>query len=219
MSKLEWDKTGERYYEAGVEQGVLYPQGIGGTYPKGVVWNGLITVTEKPSGAEASPMYADNKKYLNLLSVEDFAATVEAYTYPDEFKKCDGSAEIAKGVLIGQQKREIFGLSYMTKLGNDTEGEDHGYKLHLVYGATAAPTEKAYGTINDSPDAITFSWELTTTPVTISGFKPAACVTIDSTKCDAVKLVALEKILYGDANTEAKLPLPEEVATLMGTVG
>ena len=215
MSKLIWDQTGERYYETGVEQCALYLQGTGGTYTKGVVWNGITAINEKPSGAESSPLYADNIKYLNLRSVEEFGATVEAYTYPDEFAKCDGSAEIATGVMIGQQARASFGLAYKTKLGNDTDGVDHGYKLHLIYGASAAPTEKAFASVNDSPDAATFSWELTTTPVSVAGFKPTASVEIDSTKVDATKLAALEAILIGAAETEARLPLPDEVATLM----
>lgn len=215
MSILVWDQTGERLYETGVKKGVLYPQGAGGTYPKGVAWNGLTAVTESPSGAEATALYADDIKYLNLLSNEEFGATIEAYTYPDEFAACDGSAELAGGVMIGQQKRSPFGLSYVTTLGNDTEGNDHGYKLHIIYGAMAAPSEKAYATINDSPEAITFSWEVTTTPVAVNGFKPTASITIDSTKADAAKLKELEDILYGSADEEARLPLPDEIATLM----
>ena len=214
MSKLVWDQTGERLFETGVKQGVLYPQ-EGGAYPKGVAWNGLTAVTESPSGAEATPLYADDIKYLNLLSNEEFGATIEAYTYPDEFGVCDGSAEIAPGVVIGQQKRKAFGLSYKTTLGNDVDSYDHGYKLHLVYGALATPTEKAYATINDSPEAITFSWEITTTPVAVKGFKPTAIVTIDSTKVAAEKLAALEEILYGTDDQEARLPLPDEVAELL----
>lgn len=217
MSKLVWDKTGERFYETGVNQGVLYPQGVNGTYPKGVAWNGLTAVTESPTGAEATPLYADNIKYLNLISAEEFGATIEAYTYPDEFAQCDGSAEIADGVMVGQQSRKAFGLSYKTKLGNDVDGDDHGYKLHIIYGAIAAPSEKGYATINDSPEAITFSWEVTTTPVSVTGFKPTASIVIDSTKADKIKLAALETILYGATETEARLPLPDEVATLMGT--
>jgi len=215
MSKLVWDKTGERYYETGVSQGVLYPQGEGGTYPKGVAWNGLISVTESPSGAEPTPIYADNIKYLNLMSAEEFGATIEAYTYPDEFAQCDGSAVIAIGVKIVQQNRKVFGLSYKTILGNDTDGNDYGYKLHLIYGALAAPSERGYSTINDSPEAITFSWEVTTTPVPVTGFKPTASITIDSTKVNAAKLAALEEILYGSEVTEARLPLPDEVAALL----
>lgn len=216
MSKLVWDQTGERFYETGVKQGVLYPQETGGTYPKGVAWNGLTAVTESPSGAEATPIYADDIKYLNLVSAEEFGATIEAYTYPDEFAQCDGSAEIAIGVMIGQQSRKTFGLSYKTTLGNDTEGNDFGYKLHIIYGALAAPSEKGYATINDSPEAITFSWEVSTTPVSVSGFKPTASITIDSTKVDAAKLEALEAILYGGTDNEARLPLPDEIVTIMG---
>lgn len=215
MSKLTWDQAGERYYETGVKMGVLYPQ-VAGAYPKGVAWNGLTAVTESPSGAEATPLYADDIKYLNLMSNEEFGATVEAYTYPDEFAECDGSAALATGVYVGQQTRKAFGLCYRTVLGNDTDNNDYGYKLHLIYGALAAPSEKSYSTINDSPEAITFSWELTTTPVNVTGFKPTACVTIDSTKVDADKLAALEAILYGSDDEEARLPLPDEIATLMG---
>jgi len=214
MSKLVWDKTGERFYETGVNQGVLYLRGEDGTYSNGVAWNGLISVTESPSGAEPTPIYADNIKYLNLLSAEEFGATIEAYTYPDEFAQCDGSAEIATGVMIGQQNRKVFGLSYKTALGNDVDGTDYGYKLHLIYGALAAPSEKGYSTINDSPEAITFSWEITTTPVSVTGFKPTASITIDSTKVDSTKLEALEDILYGTANADPYLPLPDEIATL-----
>lgn len=223
MAKLVWDKTGERLYETGVKRGVIYPQATGGTYPKGVAWNGLTAVTESPSGAEASPLYADDIKYLNLMSVEEFGATVEAYTYPDEFAECDGTASIATGVTIGQQKRKAFGLCYRTTLGNDVDGEEYGYKLHIIYGALAAPSEKAYATINDSPEAITFSWELTTTPVEVTNAKPTASLTIDSTKADPTKLKALEEILYGKDPTEPegldgvdpRLPLPDEIAELM----
>ena len=214
MSKLVWDQTGERFYETGVKQGVLYPQEIDGTYPKGVAWNGLTAITESPSGAEPTPIYADDIKYLNLLSAEEFGATIEAYTYPDEFAQCDGSAEIATGVMIGQQNRKVFGLSYKTALGNDIDGVDYGYKLHLIYGALAVPSEKGYSTINDSPEAITFSWEVTTTPVSVTGSKPTASITIDSTKVDQTKLAALEAILYGSEESEARLPLPDEVADL-----
>lgn len=227
MSKLVWDKTGERYYETGVKMGVLYPQGTGGTYPKGVAWNGLTAVTESPSGAEPSPLYADDTKYLNLVSAEDFGATIEAYTYPDEFAECDGSAEIAAGVKIGQQKRKTFGLCYRTTLGNDVDGNDYGYKLHIVYGAQAAPSERAFATINDSPEAITMSWELSTTPVTVTGFKPTAHLEIDSTKVKAEALAALELILYGKDPTseggadgvDPRLPLPDEIATMFKTEG
>lgn len=213
MGKLVWDKTGERYYEAGVEKGVLYPA-VNGTYPNGVVWNGLTTVTESPSGAEPTALYADNTKYLNLISAEEFGATIEAYTYPDEWGKCDGSAELSKGVSIGQQSRSSFGLSYVTKIGNDVDLDGYGYKIHLIYGATASPSEKGYSTINDSPDAITFSWEVSTTPVNVTGFKPTASVTIDSTKVDPEKLKAFEDILYGTESEEARLPLPDELITL-----
>lgn len=220
MSRIVWDKTGDRIYETGVKNGVLYIP-TAGVYSKGVAWNGLTSVSESPSGAEATPLYADDIKYLNLISAEDFGATIEAYTYPDEFAICDGSASIAEGVTIGQQKRHTFGLSYRTTIGNDVDGSDYGYKLHLIYGCLAAPSEKAYASINDSPEAITFSWEITTTPVTVNGFKPTACITIDSTKADPEKLAALETILYGkDAESEVeavdpRLPLPDEIATLM----
>ena len=222
MSKLKWDQIGEKTYETGVKQGVLYPM-ANGLYPTGVAWNGLTAVTESPSGAEATPLYADDIKYLNLISAEQFGATVEAYTYPDDFGACDGSAALATGVAIGQQSRKTFGLCYRTTFGNDADGADYGYKLHLIYGAMAAPSEKGYATINDSPEAITFSWAITTTPVAVTGFKPTASITIDSTKADATKLAALEAILYGtDAGeggtpeaTVARLPLPDEVATLM----
>ena len=215
MPKLTWDNTGERIFETGVKQGVLYPIQSDGKYTKGVAWNGLTAVTESPSGAEATALYADDIKYLNLLSNEEFGATIEAYTYPVEFAECDGSAELATGVMIGQQKRKTFGLCYRTTIGNDVEGNDYGYKLHLVYGCLAAPSEKGYSTINDNPDAITFSWEVSTTPVNVEGFKPTSQITIDSTKADPTKLAALEAVLYGSAETEAKLPLPDEVATLM----
>lgn len=219
MAKLVWDQTGDRLYETGVSKGVLYPIQSDGAYSKGVAWNGLSSVTESPSGAEANPIYADDMKYLNLLSAEEFSATIEAYTYPDEFAECDGSADIATGVSIGQQKRKIFGLCYRTVLGNDVDSNDHGYKLHLIYGCMAAPSEKAYTSINDSPEAITFSWEVSTTPVNVTGFKPTASITIDSTKAKKEKLTALEEILYGkdgsDTSANARLPLPDEIATLM----
>lgn len=214
MPALTWDTTGDRLYETGIKKGVLYPQSALGTYPLGVAWNGLTAVTESPSGAEPTPIYADDIKYLSLMSAEEFGATIEAYTYPDEFAACDGSASLTEGVTIGQQARQSFGLSYRTTLGNDVVGEAYGYKLHLIYGAMAAPSEKAYATINDSPEAITMSWEITTTPVAVTGFKPTASITIDSTKVDATKLAALEKILYGDTGA-ARLPLPDEVKTLM----
>lgn len=222
MAKIVWDQTGERLYETGVRNGVLYLLQDTGKYEKGVAWNGLTAVTESPSGAEATPLYADDIKYLNLLSTEEFGATVEAYTYPDEFAECDGSASIATGVNIGQQPRKTFGLCYRTTLGNDVKNNDYGYKLHIIYGALAAPSEKAYATINDSPEAITFSWELSTTPVNVTGFKPTASITIDSTKAEPEKLKALEAILYGsdgtggEAGAEPRLPLPDEIAELMG---
>ena len=213
MPKLIWDDAGNKTYETGVQQGVLFVQDNTGAYPAGVAWNGLISVTESPSGAEPSKLYADNGAYLTLMSAEEFGATIEAYTYPDEFAACDGSAALAVGVLIGQQTRKSFGLAYKTLVGNDTEGDAYGYKLHLIYGALAAPSEKAYQTINDSPEAITFSWELSTTPVNVTGKKPTACITIDSTKVDAAKLTAFEKIIFGDTATAANLPLPVDVAT------
>ena len=213
MPKLIWDDAGNKTYETGVQQGVLFVQDNTGAYPAGVAWNGLISVTESPSGAEPSKLYADNGAYLTLMSAEEFGATIEAYTYPDEFAACDGSAALAVGVLIGQQTRKSFGLAYKTLVGNDTEGDAYGYKLHLIYGALAAPSEKAYQTINDSPEAITFSWELSTTPVNVTGKKPTACITIDSTKVDAAKLTAFEKIIFGDTATAANLPLPDAVAT------
>lgn len=217
MAALTWDETGKRYYETGVRKGVLYVQDKSGTYPKGVAWNGLTAVTESPSGADSNPLYADDIKYLDLRSAEEFGATVEAYTYPDEFAECDGTAELADGVTIGQQARKSFGLCYRTVLGNDIANDAYGYKLHLIYGATAAPSEKGYQTVNDSPEAITFSWELTTTPVNVTGMKPTALITIDSTKADATKLKALEAILYGSDEKEPRLPLPDEVKTLMTT--
>ena len=219
MAKLIWDATGERFYETGVKNGVLYVADAQGTYPKGVAWNGLTAVTESPSGAEPTPLYADDIKYLNLMSAEEFGATVEAYTYPDEFAQCNGEASLVDGVIIGQQPRKTFGMAYRTVLGNDVSNENYGYKLHLIYGAVAAPSEKAYATINDSPEAITFSWELTTTPVSVNGFKPTASLTIDSTKVEPTKLTALEDILFGSGETEARLPLPDEIATLMKTAG
>lgn len=219
MAKLVWDATGERKYETGVRNGVLYVMDESGTYPKGVAWNGLTAVTESPSGAEATALYADDVKYLNLISAEEFGATIEAYTYPDEFAQCNGEASLVDGVTIGQQPRKTFGMAYRTVLGNDIENESYGYKLHLIYGAVASPSEKAYATINDSPEAITFSWELKTTPVVVNGFKPTASLTIDSTKANAEKLTALEDILFGSESGEARLPLPNEIATLMNAAG
>ena len=214
--KLVWDKTGERFYETGVKNCALYVQDSTGAYPKGVAWNGITAITESPSGAEASPIYADDIKYLNLISAEEFGATIEAYTYPDEFAQCDGSAEIATGITIGQQVRKAFGIAYKTTLGNDIDGNEFGYKLHIIYGCKAAPSEKAYATINDSPETITFSWEISTTPVNIEGFKPTANITIDSTKIEANKLAALEAVLFGSNDTEARLPLPDEIITIIG---
>lgn len=215
MAALTWDETGKRLYETGVRKGVLYVMDNAGTYPKGVAWNGLTAVTESPSGADSNPLYADDIKYLDLRSAEEFGATIEAYTYPEEFAECDGTAELATGVVIGQQARKTFGLCYRTVLGNDVSNDAYGYKLHLIYGATASPSEKGYQTVNDSPEAITFSWELTTTPVNVTGMKPTALITIDSTKADPTKLKALEAILYGSGENEPRLPLPDEVKTLM----
>lgn len=214
---ITWDQIGERYYETGVDHGVLYVYD-NGAYGEGVAWNGLTNVSEKPSGAEATALYADNIKYLNLISNEDFGATIEAYTYPDEFAQCDGSASIATGVIVGQQKRKTFGFSYRTKIGNDTDGNDYGYKIHLVYGCTAAPTEKGYATINDSPEAITFSWEITTIPISVPGLKPTACIIIDSTKVnDDEKMTALTELLYGTTTTPPTLPTIAQLLAIFGT--
>ena len=213
MAKLAWDQVGERRYETGTDQGVLYIP-TNGVYNKGYAWNGLTAVTEAPSGAEPNAQYADNIKYLNLMSAEEFGGTIEAFTYPDEFGQCDGTAMPTAGVLIGQQSRKTFGLSYRTKVGNDVSGTDYGYKLHLVYGALAAPSEKAYATINDSPEALTFSWEFSTTPVSVTGMKPTAILTIDSTKVSAAGLTALENALYGTPGTDPRLPLPDEVVAM-----
>ena len=226
MAKIVWDKTGEHFYETGVKNCVLYIP-TEGVYSKGVAWNGITAITESPSGAEATALYADDTKYLNLYSVEEFGATIEAYTYPDEFAECDGSAELVAGVKIGQQARKPFGLCYRTTIGNDTDGNDHGYKLHIIYGAMASPSEKSYNTSNDSPEAVTFSWELTTTPVNVAGAKPTASITIDSTKVDEQKLAALEEVLYGKDGTgsdhtgaaEPRLPLPDEIKTIMTAAG
>lgn len=219
MSKLIWDNTGERYYETGVKKGVLYPldtTDASNPYPLGVVWNGLSSVQESPSGADANAIYADDIKYLELRGAEEFGATIEAYTYPDEFAVCDGSAEVAEGVMIGQQVRKRFGFCYRTILGNDTETDSYGYKLHLIYNAMASPSERQYQTVNDSPEAITFSWEVTTTPVAVDGYKPTASLTIDSTKADPTKLAELEDALYGTENSDPYLPLPGEVIDMMG---
>ena len=218
MSKIVWDAVGEHTFETGVRNGVLYLKDAEGAYSTGVAWNGLTSVSESPEGAEATDLYADDIKYLTLMSAENFKATIEAYTYPVEFEECDGSATIAKGVVIGQQSRKPFGLCYRTAIGNDTDGNEHGYKLHIVYGCQASPSEKQYSTINDSPEAITFSWEVNTTPVNVTGKKPTATLIIDSTKADKTKLTALEDILYGSESVEPRLPLPDEIATLMTTV-
>lgn len=217
MSKIVWDAVGEHTFETGVRNGVLYLKDAQGAYSTGVAWNGLTSVSESPEGAEATDLYADDIKYLTLMSAENFKATIEAYTYPVEFEECDGSATIAKGVVIGQQPRKPFGLCYRTAIGNDTDGNEHGYKLHIVYGCQASPSEKQYSTINDSPEAITFSWEVNTTPVNVNGKKPTATLIIDSTKVDKAKLTALEDILYGSESVEPRLPLPDEIATLMTT--
>ena len=218
MAKIVWDAIGDHIFETGVRNGVLYLKGAEGTYDTGVAWNGLTSVSESPEGAEPTDLYADDIKYLSLMSAENFKATIEAYTYPVEFEECDGSATIANGVVIGQQSRKPFGLCYRTAIGNDTDGNEHGYKLHIVYGCQASPSEKQYSTINDSPEAITFSWEVNTTPVNVTGKKPTATLIIDSTKADKAKLTALEAILYGSESTEPRLPLPDEIATLMTTV-
>lgn len=226
MSRLVWDNDSERLYETGVNNGVLYVKDKDGKYSNGVVWNGLTGVTENPSGAEATALYADNIKYLNLRSAEEFKCTIEAYMYPDEFMPCDGSAELAKGITIGQQPRKQFGFCYRTIVGNDSEGENYGFKLHLVYGCDAAPSSKGYQTVNDNPDAITFSWEVSTTPVKVTGFKPTAKIDIDSTTTDPDKLEALMDILYGTndgvgenatTGTDPRLPTPDEILALVGT--
>ncbi len=217
MARIEWDKTGERFYETGVDHGVLYVLNTTtGIYDEGVAWNGLISVSEAPSGAEVNPQYADNIKYLNLVSAETFGATIEAFTYPKKFEACDGYAEIAPGATVGQQNRATFGFSYRTKVGNDLKG-DAGYKLHLIYGALAAPSERAYTTVNESPEAMTMSWEITTTPVPVAGFKPTASITLDSRTIAAAKMKAIEDVLYGTTGaTVAKLPLPAQIVTLLG---
>lgn len=228
MGKMKWDQIGERFYETGCDHGVLYPQ-AGGAYPKGVPWNGLTNVNESPSGAESNPQYADNMKYLDLTSAEEYGATIECFMYPDEFAACNGESELIEGVTLGQQRRNPFGFSYRTKLGNDTEGEDYGYKIHLIYGCKASPSEQSHGTINDSPEAATFSYEITTTPVAVSGlapdgkpYKPVAHIVANSTKLDADKMKALEAILYGtdgtgesDTGTDGRLPLPDELKTIL----
>ncbi len=232
MAKIKWDQTGEKFFKTGVDHGVLYPQ-KGGAYPKGVAWNGLTNVTESPSGAEDNPLYADNIKYLNLKSAEELGLTIECYFYPDEWAECNGESDLAEGVRLGQQRRNTFGFSYRTKLGNDTEGEDYGFEIHLVYGCSASPSEQSNSTINDSPEAATFSYEVTTTPVTVSGvgldgkpFKPVSSITISSRGLDAAKLAELEKILYGTdptgeetEGTDGRLPLPDELKTILGSAG
>lgn len=214
MAPLTWDQVGDKTYETGVDKGVLYLPDVAGVYNSGFAWNGLVTVTESPAGAEATPMYADNIKYLNLLSAETFGGTIEAFTYPDEFMVCDGTALPAPGVAVGQQSRKLFGLSYRTLKGNDVEGSDFGYKLHLVYGCLASPSEKAYATVNDSPEAITFSWDVTTTPVPVTGLKPTSLIVVDSTVVDPTDLTALEALLYGAGATLAALPTPNAVVAL-----
>lgn len=220
MAKLTWDATGEKLFEAGVDHGVLYPVGENGTYPKGVVWNGLITISESPEGGDENAFYADNIKYGVLRGTEDFGGSIEAYTYPDEWEACDGSATLVTGAVVSQQTRKAFGLSYRTLIGNDVDGLEHGYKLHLVYGATASPSEKSRETINDSPDASSMSWDFTTVPVNVTGFKPTSHIIVDSTKATATGLAALENALYGSdegQGSEARLPLPDEVKTLLLT--
>jgi hypothetical protein len=214
MAPLTWDQVGERLYETGVDHGVLYLPDDAGVYNTGFAWNGLTTVTESPSGAESSPQYADNIKYLNMVSAEEFGATIEAFTYPEEFGQCDGTALPSPGVAVGQQGRKMFGLSYRTRVGNDVDGTEFGYKLHLLYGCQAAPSEKAYATINDSPEAISFSWEVTSTPAPVSGYKPTSLIVIDSTTVDSADLTALEDLLYGKASVEAALPTPDAVIAL-----
>lgn len=217
MAKLLWDKIGERFYETGVSRGVLYVANRQGGYTSGVAWNGLTQVAENPSGAEATPVYADDIKYLNLMSAEEFGATIEAYTYPDEFSECDGSASIVAGVTIGQQARKQFGFCYRTKIGNDVEGDALGYKLHIVYNCQAAPSGKTYGSVNETPEAITFSWEVTTTPIVVEGYKPTATLVIDSTKVKPATLKAVEDKLYGTTEDEPTLPSLEELIKLVKT--
>lgn len=214
MSKLVWDQTGEHFYETGVNKGVLYPM-VNGKYSTGIAWNGLTGVTESPSGAEVTDLYADNIKYLSLMSIEDYGITIEAYQSPEEFDACDGTSAIAEGVNVRQQTRQRFGFSWQTRLGNDTLGEDYGYLIHIMYNGLASVSEKGYTTINDSPEAMTMSWEVSTTPVEVSGYKATANVTIDSTKVDSTKLAKLEAALYGDESTEAKLLLPDEIVALL----
>lgn len=215
MAKLVWDQSGQKFFETGVSNGVLYVSDGQGGYLKGVAWNGLTSVAENPSGAESNPVYADNIKYLNIVSAEEFGATIEAYTYPDEFMECDGSAQVVAGVNIGQQARKSFGISYRTRVGNDVAGDNLGYKIHVIYNCQAAPSGKTYSTVNESPEAITFSWEVTTTPVPVEGFRPTATVVFDSTKLDAEKMAAVENALYGGASSEPGLPSIEELLALV----
>lgn len=215
MAKLVFDAVGSRFFETGVKNGVLFVQSADGEYENGVVWNGLTAVTESPSGAEATPLYADDMKYVVLYSTEEFGATIEAYTYPEEFEQCDGSAQLGTGVVIGQQQRKSFGLVYKTVIGNDVQGQELGYKIHIIYGAKAAPSEKAFATINDSPEAVTFSWEVSTVPVPVEGHRPTSTLVIDSTKVDAEKLAAIEAKLFGSESEESTLPLPDEIANML----
>lgn len=215
MSKIIWDATGAKLFEAGVDHGVLYPVSSDGTYPQGVAWNGLITVSESPEGGDENAFYADNIKYGVLRGTEDFGGSIEAYTYPDEWEACDGSATLVTGATISQQTRKAFGLCYRTLIGNDVDGLEHGYKLHLVYGATASPSEKSRETVNDSPDAQSMSWDFTTVPVNVTGFKPTSHIIIDSVRCDPDKLSDLKDVLYGTAQADARLPLPDEVKTIL----
>lgn len=216
MAKLIWDKVGERFYETGVSNCALYVyDDVAKGFGAGVAWNGITNITETPSGAEANPIYADNIKYLSLLSAEEFGASIEAYTYPEEFEECDGSAAIAPGVMVGQQARKKFCIAYKTIKGNDIQNDAYGYKLHLIYNCNAAPSERAYSTINDSPEAIAFSWEISTTPVAVTGHKPTSILTIDSAKVDAVKLASVEEALFGGDSTEAKILMPDEVLAML----
>ena len=215
MAKLVWDQAGQKFFETGVSNGVLYVSDGQGGYVNGVAWNGLTSVAENPSGAESNPVYADNIKYLNIVSAEEFGATIEAYTYPDEFMECDGSAQVVAGVNIGQQARKSFGISYRTRVGNDVAGDNLGYKIHVIYNCQAAPSGKTYSTVNESPEAITFSWEVTTTPVPVEGFRPTATIVFDSTKLDASKMAAVEEVLYGGASKEASLPSIEELLAIV----
>lgn len=219
MAKISWDNVGEKIWETGVDHCVHYTPTAHGVYGGGVPWNGIVSITEKPTGAEPNDQYADNIKYLTLYSNEEFEATIEAFTYPDEFAECDGSKFVADGVSIGQQSRKSFGLSYRTIMGNDVEGQEFGYKIHLIYGAMATPSERGYETVNDSPEAITLSWDLTTIPVPVPGMRPTSRITIDTTKADAARVADLEKILYGDTDTDPRLPTPEEVEAIFSTGG